>query len=283
MKFKVEDEYIDTRLDKYLRKKFVVNMNDLFKYISNGKIQINFEKVKQNYRLKKDDLIYIKESLNLEEKKNFELSEKEKKMIEDSIIFQDANILIFNKKSDIVMHKGSSHEYGLSEMLKSYFDNETFAFVNRIDKSTSGLIIGSKNIETTRLLSKLISERKVIKKYYILVEGCIEKDFDISSYLLKDNRGVREYSTWVEGSKESRSSFKVLKTLDNYTLLEGILGTGRTHQLRIQLSSIGHSIVGDEKYGRSIDGKMHLFSHEVIIEALGIHINLEVPNWFIKS
>lgn len=283
MKFRVEDEYIDTRLDKFLRKKFVVNMNDLFKHISNGKIQVNFKKVKQNYRLEKDDLIYIKENLVLEEKKVFLLSKAEIKMIEDSIVFQDDNLVIFNKEANIVMHKGSGHDYGLSEMMKSYFSTEEFTFVNRIDKSTSGLIIGSKNMETTRLLSKLISERKVVKKYFILVEGSIEKDFDISSYLLKDNKGVREYSTWVEGSKESRSSFKVLKTFDNYTLLEGILGTGRTHQLRIQLSSIEHSIVGDEKYGRSIDGKMHLFSHEVIIEALGIHINLEVPNWFIKS
>ncbi len=120
-----------------------------------------------------------------------------------------------------------------------------------------------------------------MKKYYILVEGTIKKDFDIISFLLKDTKGVREYSTWVEGSRESKSFFKVLKTFENYTLLEGNLETGRTHQLRVQLSNLGHAIVGDEKYGNKINGYMHLFSHRIVIETLNIDINLNVPHWFI--
>lgn len=286
MKFTVEEEYIGTRLDKYIRKKYSLNLKEIFKLISNGKIQVNFKKQRQNYRLEENDVIYIKESVDIQEKTYIKLSDLERELIESSIVYEDDRVIILNKEADMVMHKGSGHEYGLSEMMKSYLESDAFTFVNRIDRATSGLIIGSKDMETTRELSELIAEKEVIKKYYILVDGTAAEDFEVVSYLLKDNKGVREYDTRVEGSKESTSYFKVVKTFGDHTLLEGTLGSGRTHQLRVQLANKGLPIVGDMKYGKKekVEGlKMHLFSHEIIIEKYNLHINLPVPGWFIEG
>jgi 23S rRNA pseudouridine955/2504/2580 synthase len=281
MKFEVEDNYIGTRLDKYIRKKYKLDMNEIFKLVNNGKIQVNFKKERNNYRIKENDIIYIKDSVQLEEKEFFLVKEEEKNKIQSSIMYENNNLIFYNKDENVVMHKGSGHEFGLSEMLKSYYKNMDFTFVNRIDRETSGLIIGSKNLDFTRKISEMIAGGEVIKRYFVLVEGEIQEDFQVKSYLLKKGNKVEEYKQRVEGSKESISYFKVLKNNDKYTLLEATLGTGRTHQLRVQLSKRGHAIVGDKKYGSGIETQMHLFSHRITIEKYGIDINLNVPSWFL--
>lgn len=282
MKFEIEKQYIDTRLDKYIRRKYKLNINEIFKLISNGKIQVNFKKQRANYRLKEKDIIYIKESLKLEEKELLSLNSQEIKKLEASIVYENENILIYNKEADMVMHKGSGHEYGLSEMFQAYYENVDFTFVNRIDRETSGLIIGSKNLSTTREISRLISEGEVIKKYYIIVEGMVKEDFEVKSYLIKKDGKMEEYKERVEGSKESISYFNVISSSESFTMLEALLGTGRTHQLRVQLSKKSHPIVGDKKYGSKIDTKMNLFSHRIVIEKYNIDINLQIPEWFTK-
>ena len=176
------------------------------------------------------------------------------------------------------MHKGSGHEYGISEIIKGYLGNSDFNFVNRIDKSTSGLVIGAKNLVTDRELSEEIRDRNIDKKYYIIVDGKVEKkEFVIKSYLKKLDDKVVELEKFEPGAKESISKFKVIRYGKNCTLLEGALGSGRTHQLRVQLSSFGHPIMGDNKYGRGKGGIMYLFSYYLNIKKYNIAIELPLP------
>ena len=180
------------------------------------------------------------------------------------------------------MHKGSGYEYGISEMIKSYLKNENFNFVNRIDKATSGLIIGAKSLVVARELAEDIRNRNIEKKYYILVNGRVrEKEFKIKSWLKKVEERVIEVEEFQEGAKESTSSFKVVEYGKNCTLLEGTLGSGRTHQLRVQLANRGNYIIGDNKYGKGKEKMMYLFSHYVKIERYGIEINLPIPKEFL--
>lgn len=160
----------------------------------------------------------------------------------------------------MVMHKGSGHEYGVSEILKEYLKNPNFNFVNRIDKATSGLVVGTKSLVVNRELSEEIRERNIEKKYYILVDGRVKKkEFKIKSFLKKLEDRVVELEKYEEGAKESISYFKVIESGKNCTLLEGTLGSGRTHQLRVQLAAMGNPIVGDTKYGRGREKLMYLF------------------------
>ena len=285
MKYIIDKDYDDVRLDRFLRNNLKeLALTEIFKAIRTGKIKVNGKKSKQNYRLKEGDEIKI--FLNLSPKSDItitrEINDKEIKYIKNSIVYEDENILIFNKKPNEVMHKGSGHEYGISELIKGYLENPNFNFVNRIDRLTSGLVIGAKNLVTIRNLAAEIRDRNIVKKYYILVEGKILKNnFIIKSYLKKMEDKVIELDKFETGAKESISKFKVIKSNQKYTLLEGTLGTGRTHQLRVQLSNMGHPIVGDGKYGHKGEF-MFLFSYYLNIPKYDIEIEMPLPTEFCK-
>lgn len=286
MEYIIDKEYEDVRLDRFLRKKYEdISLTEIFKGIRTGKVKVNGKKSKENYRLQLGDIIKVFfNGGETKEEKPVSIENKEIEKIKKSIVYEDEKVLIFNKKNNMVMHKGSGYEYGISEMIKSYLKNENFNFVNRIDKATSGLIIGAKSLVIARELAEDIRNRDIEKKYYILVNGRIrEKEFKIKSWLKKVEDRVIEVEEFQEGAKESTSSFRVVEYGKNCTLLEGTLGSGRTHQLRVQLANRGNYIIGDNKYGKGREKMMYLFSHYVKIKRYDIKINLPIPKEFLEK
>lgn len=286
MEYIIDKEYEDVRLDRFLRKKYEnISLTEIFKGIRTGKVKVNGKKSKENYRLQLEDVVKVFfNGGETKEEKPVSIENKEIEKIKKSIVYEDEKVLIFNKKNNMVMHKGSGYEYGISEMIKSYLKNENFNFVNRIDKATSGLIIGAKSLVVARELAEDIRNRDIEKKYYILVNGRVrEKEFKIKSWLKKVEDKVIEVDEFQEGAKESTSSFKVVEYGKNCTLLEGTLGSGRTHQLRVQLANRGNYIIGDNKYGKGREKMMYLFSHYVKIKRYEIEINLPVPKEFLEK
>ena len=286
MEYIIDKEYEDVRLDRFLRKKYEdISLTEIFKGIRTGKVKVNGKKSKENYRLQLEDVVKVFfNGGETKEEKPVSIENKEIEKIKKSIVYEDERVLIFNKKNNMVMHKGSGYEYGISEMIKSYLKNENFNFVNIIDKATSGLIIGAKSLVVARELAEDIRNRDIEKKYYILVNGRIrEKEFKIKSWLKKVEDKVIEVEEFQEGAKESTSSFKVVEYGKNCTLLEGTLGSGRTHQLRVQLANRGNYIIGDNKYGKGREKMMYLFSHYVKIERYDIEINLPIPKDFLEK
>lgn len=286
MEYIIDKEYEDVRLDRFLRKKYEdISLTEIFKGIRTGKVKVNGKKSKENYRLQLGDIIKVFfNGGETKEEKPVSIENKEIEKIKKSIVYEDEKVLIFNKKNNMVMHKGSGYEYGISEMLKSYLKNENFNFVNRIDKTTSGLIIGAKTLVVARELAEDIRNRDIEKKYYILVNGRVkEKEFKIKSWLKKIEDRVIEVEEFQEGAKESISSFKIVEYGKNCTLLEGTLGSGRTHQLRVQLANRGNYIIGDNKYGKGREKMMYLFSHYVKIKRYNIEIDLPIPKEFLEK
>ena len=286
MEYIIDKEYENVRLDRFLRKKYEdISLTEIFKGIRTGKVKVNGKKSKENYRLQLEDIVKVFfNGGETKEEKPVSIENKEIEKIKKSIVYEDEKVLIFNKKNNMVMHKGSGYEYGISEMIKSYLKNENFNFVNRIDKATSGLIIGAKSLVVARELAEDIRNRDIEKKYYILVNGRVrEKEFKIKSWLKKVEDKVIEVEEFQEGAKESTSSFKVVEYGKNCTLLEGTLGSGRTHQLRVQLANRGNYIIGDNKYGKGREKMMYLFSHYIKIERYDIEINLPVPKKFLEK
>lgn len=286
MEYIIDKEFEDVRVDKFLRKKLSnMALTEIFKCIRVGKIKVNGKKTKENYRLKLNDVVklFIKVELESIQSEESKIKSSDLEEIKQFIVYEDENLLILNKKPNMVMHKGSGHEYGISEILKEYLKNPNFNFINRIDKATSGLIIGTKNLVINRELSEEMRERNIEKKYYILVEGKLKKkEFIIKSFLKRLEDKVIELEKYEVGAKESISYFRVVETGKDCTLLEGTLGSGRTHQLRVQLASMGNPILGDTKYGKGKEKIMYLFSHYLKIDKYGIEINLPIPKEYIK-
>lgn len=286
MEYIIDKEFEDVRVDKFLRKKLSnMALTEIFKCIRVGKIKVNGKKTKENYRLKLNDVVklFMKVELESIQSEESKIKSSDLEEIKQFIIYEDENLLILNKKPNMVMHKGSGHEYGISEILKEYLKNPNFNFINRIDKATSGLVIGTKNLVINRELSEEMRERNIEKKYYILVEGKLKKkEFIIKSFLKRLEDRVVELEKYEVGAKESISYFRVVETGKDCTLLEGTLGSGRTHQLRVQLASMGNPILGDTKYGKGKEKIMYLFSHYLKIDKYGIEINLPIPKEYIK-
>ena len=283
----IDEDYETVRIDRFLRKHLKnINLSEIYKMLRKAKVKVNNKKVSQDYRLVLGDIVFVflpeKFKENSEEK-FIELEKDRKEKLKEMIVFENENLFVINKSLGDVIHKGSGHDISLLEEFRSYYLNNNVNFVNRIDKLTSGLVIGTKNIKTAREIAKEIQLDNIVKKYYVLVNGKIEKDkFILENYLKKDEEKVIVSNIEQEGYKKSITYFKKIKEYDKYTLLEAELKTGRTHQLRAQLNHLGNTIVGDTKYGENEkEGMMYLFSYYLKIDLYNLEIKLEIPKSFL--
>ena len=283
----IDEDYESVRIDRFLRKHLKnINLSEIYKMLRKAKIKVNNKKVSQDYRLVLGDVVFVFLPENFKEnseEKFIELEKDRKEKLKEMIVFENENLFVINKSLGDVVHKGSGHDVSLLEEFRSYYSNNNVNFVNRIDKLTSGLVIGAKNIKTAREIAKEIQSNNIIKKYYILVNGKIEKDdFILENYLKKDEEKVIVSNIEQEGYKKSITYFKKVKEYNKYTLLEAELKTGRTHQLRAQLNHLGNTIVGDTKYGKNEkEGMMYLFSYYLKIALYNLEIKLEIPKSFL--
>ena len=289
IEFIIDEEYETVRIDRFLRKHLKnIALSEIYKMLRKAKIKVNNKKVSQDYRLVLGDIIFVFLPESFEEKneeKFIELNEVKKEKLKFMIVYEDENLFIINKNLGDVIHKGSGHDVSLLEEFRSYYSNNKVNFVNRIDKLTSGLVIGAKNIKTAREIAKEIQLGNITKKYYILVYGKIEKEkFVLENYLKKAEEKVIVSDIEKEDYKKSITYYKRINGNDDYTLLEAELKTGRTHQLRAQLNYLGHTIVGDTKYGKNIkEDTMYLFSYYLKIDLYNLELELGIPNFFLKK
>ena len=283
----IDEDYETVRIDRFLRKHLKnINLSEIYKMLRKAKIKVNNKKVSQDYRLVLGDIVFVFLPENFKEngeEKFIKLEKDRKEKLKEMIVFENENLFVINKSLGDVVHKGSGHDISLLEEFRSYYLNNNVNFVNRIDKLTSGLVIGAKNIKTAREIAKEIQLDNIVKKYYVLVNGKIEKDkFILENYLKKDEEKVIVSNIEQEGYKKSITYFKKIKEYDKYTLLEAELKTGRTHQLRAQLNHLGNTIVGDTKYGeKEKEGMMYLFSYYLKIDLYNLEIKLEIPKLFL--
>ncbi len=279
MEIKIDEKYDGARVDRLVKKLLSdKSMSQIFKMFKKGDIRVNGKKVKENIRLNLGDLLYIYKLEKRVEEDFIKLTEEEENIIKNGLCYEDKNIFVFNKPYGLVMHKGSGFEYGLVEIFKSYYKNNEVTFVNRLDKDTSGLVVGSKNIIWTRKLTEIIRERNINKHYFALVKGKLPEE-NIKIEVNMENTG-KKMEVIRDRGKKSITIFREIYTNGEYSVVEAILETGRKHQIRVHLSHIKHPIVGDKKYGGEKDKRMYLHSYKLEIPEISLYVEAPIPREF---
>ena len=248
--YTVDDDYNDSRLDKWFKNK-VINLPHslLEKILRQNKIKVNKKKTKSSYRLQTGDLIEIYDiskfkPVDKKEKIKYLPKKKEIGAYDDYVIEDNANFIVINKPNGIPVQSGTKSFKNIIDILKNtrYFENSKPFIVHRLDKETSGLLIIAKNRKYAQLFTSLFRIRKIHKTYLAIVYGKVEK----SKKVMKDDLIYYENNKKIV--QKAISNLKIIKSNDGYSYLELNPITGRKHQLRKQLLNIGCPIIGDDKY-----------------------------------
>jgi pseudouridine synthase, rluA family len=250
------------RLDTYLYEHYKeISRSRWQKYIKDSRVSINGKTITTpSYEIDDKAIIDIK----LPEEKKFE---KEKL----DILYLDDNVIVINKPAGILTHaKGTeSDEFTVADFFKRYstyaLDTNRAGIVHRLDRDTSGVIIGARNNETANLLKKQFAKR-LTKKTYIAITTSIPK-LEKARIDLPIARNPKKPATFKVSSngKVAITDYKVLKTNENYALIELMPKTGRTHQLRVHLNYINCPILGDKVYGVKKADRMYLHAEKLEI------------------
>ena len=204
------------------------------------------------------------------------MQESQKNTIESQIVFEDNHLLVINKKAGQLVQGDKTGDASLLDLIKDFIkkrDNKAgnvfLGLVHRIDRPTSGLVIYAKTSKALTRLTQMVKNREIKKTYWAVVpKEVIPCSARLLHYLQKNEKTNKStvFIKPTENAKESVLNYTVIKTLDNFQLLEIDLETGRHHQIRAQLAEIGVPIKGDLKYGASRsnpDGGIHLHARKL--------------------
>lgn len=247
----VNKKYNNKKLNTFLLDMFEnLSLNTLYKALRKKDIRINDKRVSENSTIHTGDKItvYITDELLFSNKKNNAI----KSCIFSNIVYEDNNILLVNKPSNIETVSPDSSVQTLTSILTEKYN--FIAPCHRLDRNTTGLIIFAKNNKSLNVLLNKFKNREIEKIYNCIVYGILPKKLsELEGYLFKDEKKSRVYISDIKKDKykKIKTSYEVLK--ENYdkniSLLKVTLHTGKTHQIRAHLSHIGYPIIGDGKYG----------------------------------
>ena len=244
-----------------------------YKMLRKKNITLNGKKADGTEKLKCGDEIRLFLSDETYEKFAGKVQPREKfPMAKLNIVYEDSNVIFINKPAGMLSQKSVPSDVSLNEYLLGYLEKsgqwkqeESKAFrpsvCNRLDRNTSGMVICGKSMAGLQQMAALLKDRSLHKYYLCLVKGVMTESQHLEGYLLKDENSnqVKIFQKETEGAAHIITEYEPLYTDGEATLLKVTLVTGKSHQIRAHLSSIGHPIIGDPKYG---DRKVNAFFRE---------------------
>lgn len=251
--FVIEEQYAGERIDKFLSESLPdLSRSYIQKLIKDGQVTVNSKIVKANYKMNPGDLLMMEEP---------ELQEPDivAEDISLDILYEDSDLLIINKPKGMVVHPSAGHYSGtLVNALMHYCKDDLSGIngvlrpgiVHRIDMDTTGSLLVCKNDFTHNNIAEQLKVHSITRVYHAIVHGVLKEDEGtIDAPIGRHPVDRKKMSINYKNGKEAITHYKVLQRFKNFTYIECRLETGRTHQIRVHMSSISHPLLGDSVYG----------------------------------
>ena len=263
--FQVTEEYEEERIDKYISMLIdSLSRSFLQKLLKDGKVLVNGEPVKQNYRLREGDEVSFDLPPAVEP---YILPEN----IPLDILYEDEDVLVVNKPKGMVVHPAAGHYSHTLVNALMYHCRGSLSGINgvmrpgivhRIDRDTTGSLLVCKNDAAHLSIAAQLKEHSIVRRYRAVVYGVIEEEEGtVDLPVGRDPRDRKRMAAGVKNGKEAVTHYRVLQRFKGFTYIECRLETGRTHQIRVHMEAAGHPLLGDEVYCRGIPGNGKLPCH----------------------
>lgn len=285
--FYVDEKDVDCRLDKYLLDKFPdFSRSFIQKMIKENHVSVDNHEKKSNYKLKSGQCVAV----SLPEPKETDILPEN---IPLDILYEDNDLLIINKPKDMVVHPSAGHSSGTVVNAVMYHCRNTLSGINgeirpgivhRIDKDTTGSLIICKNDETHLAIAEQIKQHSINRVYRGIVSGYLkETEGRIEGEIGRHPKDRKKMAVVVKNGKRAVTHYKVLEQFENAAYMEFRLETGRTHQIRVHMASIGHPLLGDTVYGNPknpyhLSGQaLHAMTIGFVHPGTGMYMEVSAP------
>ena len=283
----VSPEEAGVRIDKYLAEQLPdITRSYLQKLLKDGSVQMNGKPVKASTKTAAGAVI----ELTIPEPEEPEILPED---IPLDILYEDSDVILINKPKDMVVHPAAGHYTGTLVNALMYHCKGDLSGINgvlrpgivhRIDKDTTGVLIVCKNDKAHNALAEQLKEHSITRKYRAIVCGNLKEDEGtVDAPLGRHPQDRKKMAIVRTGGKRAVTHYRVLKRFGNYTYIECQLETGRTHQIRVHMASLGHPLLGDEVYGRvkspfKLEGQtLHAMVLGFIHPTTGEYMEFEAP------
>ena len=279
----ISEDQSGQRIDNFLLKHLKgVPKSHIYRLLRSGQVRVNSGRKKPHYKLQTDDTLRVP-PVRVTENTTDTIPSAVIQMLQDSIIFEDDNIIAINKPSGIAVHKGSGLNFGVIEAFRQIDLEQPLELVHRLDRETSGCLLLAKNRQILAQLHELLRHEKIVhieKNYLALLDGqWQEGSKTIDTGISKVKRsGEHMMQTDINGDR-AISHFAPLEIFDNCSLMKITIETGRTHQIRVHALHSNHPVIGDSKYGNKTTNQLFrkLGLKRLFLHAQQLHLPLADP------
>lgn len=286
-------ENVGIRLDKYLADQLTdYTRSFIQKQIEQEGVKVNNQIVNSKYKVKSGDQIEV----CIPDPIDVDIVAED---IPIDIVYEDEDVMVINKPQDMVVHPAPGNYTGTlvngllfhcKDKLSGINGEIRPGIVHRIDKDTSGLLMIAKNDKAHLGLSEMLKTHDITRKYHAIVHGNFKEDEGTVELPIARSPQDRKKMAIVQGGREAKTDYRVIERFKNYTHIELMLHTGRTHQIRVHMKAIGHPLLGDPVYGpsKSLFGLDKQMLHAKVlgfkqpITGEDLYFESELPEYFTR-
>ena len=252
----VNPDHAGQRIDNFLLSMLkTVPRSLVYRILRTGQVRVNKGRIKPSFRLSEGDIVRVP-PVTVPAQQQVRVPKSVIAEVTNSVITDDDNWIAINKPAGLAVHAGTGVSFGIIDALKEVYDDQSISLVHRLDKSTSGVMVLARNRRAAAHFHDCLIAGQVSKNYSALVCGVLKKPRKVTAMLRKTHPTPNENQVIIDPQtgKEAVSHFACRESGPRFSLVDVEIETGRTHQIRVHAASIGHPVLGDERYG---DGKLN--------------------------